>query len=341
MRILTLIFLSFFGYNVQAQNLTGTWEGVMGHELLQVNIKDVNGKLCGYTYDYFLNDKTQFCRAYFSGKYYPERRVWVLNGTGFIQNSGSHVLMRIILYVEKINGAVRMMAAVGAGSFEGVGERVQLKKVASSPQPLSGLPVCMPQEKPVPRVVPRAIPPAKTPPSAVKTPVPSTKKPVPPVSKPTPKVVTKPKTPESKPPVSTQRKDSARKVIPIKQPIAQKPPENVTARKRGKQNSITVNVRTIKLDVYDNGIIDGDTVSIFFNGKLLVNKKVLSAKPLSFTLELNEDSDNEVVMFAENLGSIPPNTALIVVTAGDKRHELHASASLQENAILLFKYEPR
>jgi hypothetical protein len=46
-------------------------------------------------------------------------------------------------------------------------------------------------------------------------------------------------------------------------------------------------------------------------------------------------------MFAENLGSIPPNTALIVVTAGNKRYELRSKASLEENAVLLFEYKTK
>ena len=45
-------------------------------------------------------------------------------------------------------------------------------------------------------------------------------------------------------------------------------------------------------------------------------------------------------MYAENLGSIPPNTALIVVTAGDKRYELRSKASLEENAVLVIEYKP-
>ena len=45
-------------------------------------------------------------------------------------------------------------------------------------------------------------------------------------------------------------------------------------------------------------------------------------------------------MVAENLGSIPPNTALIVVYAGNKRYELFSSASLEENAVLVFEYKP-
>jgi len=47
------------------------------------------------------------------------------------------------------------------------------------------------------------------------------------------------------------------------------------------------------------------------------------------------------VMFAHNLGSIAPNTATIVVKAGDKRYELHSSASLTENAVLVLEYKPK
>lgn len=43
----------------------------------------------------------------------------------------------------------------------------------------------------------------------------------------------------------------------------------------------------------------------------------------------------------DNLGTIPPNTATIVVKAGDKRYELHCSASLTENAVLVPEYKPK
>ena len=59
-------------------------------------------------------------------------------------------------------------------------------------------------------------------------------------------------------------------------------------------------------------------------------------------LALDETSKtHEIILYAENLGSIPPNTALIVVNAGNKRYELHASASLEENAVLVFEYAPK
>lgn len=113
-------------------------------------------------------------------------------------------------------------------------------------------------------------------------------------------------------------------------------------RKNKEQSRITVGVKTINLKVYDNAIIDGDTVSIYYNGKLLVNKKLLTVNAINIDLELDENQTrHEIILFAENLGSIPPNTALIVITAGEKRYELFASASLEENAVLVFDYRPR
>ena len=103
-----------------------------------------------------------------------------------------------------------------------------------------------------------------------------------------------------------------------------------------------MNTRTINIKVYDNGIIDDDTVSIYFNNKLLVDKKRLSEKAIEFNIQLEDRADyQEITMYAENLGSIPPNTALMVVTAGDKRYELYASASMEENAVLRFEYHPQ
>jgi hypothetical protein len=67
----------------------------------------------------------------------------------------------------------------------------------------------------------------------------------------------------------------------------------------------------------------------------------LSAVPIKIEIDVSDSNKTyQLVMFAENLGSIPPNTALVVVTAGKKRYELHSSASLNENAQLQFNYQP-
>jgi hypothetical protein len=64
------------------------------------------------------------------------------------------------------------------------------------------------------------------------------------------------------------------------------------------------------------GEIDGDTVSIYHNNVLLKSKARLSQKPLSFNIALDDTHPHhELVMVAENLGSIPPNTSMMIITA--------------------------
>lgn len=94
----------------------------------------------------------------------------------------------------------------------------------------------------------------------------------------------------------------------------------------------------IKVELYDNGQIDGDTISLYFNGKLLVSQKRLTTSPISLNINIDDKRDYcELVMYAENLGSIPPNTALMIVTDGDKRYELNISSSEMTNGTVRFK----
>lgn len=107
---------------------------------------------------------------------------------------------------------------------------------------------------------------------------------------------------------------------------------------------IELDVPQFKVELYDNGQVDGDTVSLFFNNKLMVAQKRLSTTPISLDLVLDRSKpDNELVMYAENLGSIPPNTALMVVTARDKRYEVNITSTEDVNGAVRFrlKQDPR
>jgi hypothetical protein len=101
---------------------------------------------------------------------------------------------------------------------------------------------------------------------------------------------------------------------------------------------IEVPESTFKIDLYDNGQVDGDTISVFFNNKLIVSSKRLSTTPITVNVKLDPDKvENELVMYAENLGSIPPNTALMVVTVGDKRYEVNITSTDKTNGTVRFK----
>ena len=83
--------------------------------------------------------------------------------------------------------------------------------------------------------------------------------------------------------------------------------------------------------------MDGDSVSLFLNGKLLVTRKKLTTQPLSIRIPKNEvEDENELVMYAENLGTIAPNTALMVVTDGTKRYEVRITSDLQKSGTIRF-----
>ena len=124
-------------------------------------------------------------------------------------------------------------------------------------------------------------------------------------------------------------------------PVKVAPPPVLKQRKNELFQTITTSARQISVSFYDNGDIDGDTISVYDNNRLLVKSKGLSAKPITITVNLNEnDNEHEIVMVAENLGSIPPNTALMIVQAGSQRYTVWLSSSEQKNAMVRFSYQP-
>jgi hypothetical protein len=104
-----------------------------------------------------------------------------------------------------------------------------------------------------------------------------------------------------------------------------------------RENSLVRKIETeageIRIDLYDNGQIDGDTVSIYHNNTLIKSHARLSEKPISFRIAVDAaQPHHELIMVADNLGSIPPNTSVMIITAGSKRHEVFISSTEQKNA---------
>ncbi len=117
--------------------------------------------------------------------------------------------------------------------------------------------------------------------------------------------------------------------------------ENLHLKPREKElvQVIKIDAPSIKIDLYDNAEIDNDTVTVLLNNKLLLYRRMLTDKPLSITVNAFPNTDYELVMYADNLGSIPPNTALMVVTAGTKKFEIRLASSEQKSAAVRFRYD--
>ncbi len=92
-----------------------------------------------------------------------------------------------------------------------------------------------------------------------------------------------------------------------------------------------------KVDLYDDGDIDGDIVSVYYNGKILLSNVTLSDKPLTLNLALDPSkTENELLIYAENEGTIAPNTALMIVTQGNTRTEVRITSDEEKNGVILF-----
>lgn len=185
-----------------------------------------------------------------------------------------------------------------------------------------GFKECVPPPPPPPPVITKKPAPATTKQATTKRPV--TNKPVQPPVATEPKV-TRTSTPKIDAPAGTVSKSTTAVIPP--------PPAVLTTRTNALVKRIETSPGEIKVDLYDNGEIDGDTVSIYHNNTLIRSRARLSDKPVSFTITINDKEPyHELIMVAENLGSIPPNTSVMIITAAGVRHEVFISSTEQKNA---------
>jgi hypothetical protein len=115
-------------------------------------------------------------------------------------------------------------------------------------------------------------------------------------------------------------------------------PEIVADRKNESMQDIYFKNDSLVLSLYDNGIVDGDTVSVFLNGETIISKQMLKTVATKKTIYISSQMDSvQLVLFAENLGTIPPNTGLLTVRDGDDIYQVRFSADLQKNASITFR----
>ncbi len=110
--------------------------------------------------------------------------------------------------------------------------------------------------------------------------------------------------------------------------------ENVLAQ------SFMVDSQDVKIEFYDNGQIDGDTISVYHNNIRIVNSQRLTYSPITMQIRIQKENPTyEFIVVAENLGSVPPNTALVIITSGSKHYEINIASDEQRNAKIMLNYQ--
>lgn len=133
------------------------------------------------------------------------------------------------------------------------------------------------------------------------------------------------------------------KILPVSLPPAlvvksTEPAAELASRKIETVETVFFNSDSLVLTLYDNGEVDGDTVTVLMNGKVIWPKQMLTEKGINKTIRIPADLDSvQLIMYAENLGSIPPNTGLLVVRDAGKDYEIRFSGDLQKNAAIILK----
>ena len=139
--------------------------------------------------------------------------------------------------------------------------------------------------------------------------------------------------------VSGRKNDTA--IVKWEQPNASQGPipKVLLERENNLIKTIYTNEKAITVEIFDNGTIDNDTISLYHNNKLAISQAKLTYTPLRLKIDCSGyNKRHELILVAENLGEIPPNSALMVITSGKKRYEVFLISNEQRNAKVVIEY---
>ena len=154
----------------------------------------------------------------------------------------------------------------------------------------------------------------------------------------TPNVTQIPKTPE------VEEKET---------PIAKKPtleelkltyttrniPDSLGDRRVRAGKRVVVASEDIEIAVWDEEIVDGDTISIFLNGEWLIKEYALQKKKKKLKVKINKNADNYFILYAHNEGSRPPNTAALTIYDGVRHSQMALSSDMKKCDAVNFKFK--
>ncbi len=354
MRLAALVILVMLGTQLRAQDLTGVWRGHFrsNNRMLQLmNLDDrykfevqldQRGKAFkGVTYSY---KTTEFYgKAVAKGTIHTGTRKVLLEELKIVevrmmQGNDACVMTCFLQYSR--NGREEFME----GTYVSMNTRdstdcgrgtVFLRKVVNSD--FYKEPFLVQREKELRNAPPPDRPSAPPAPSPGKNEIAGKdrkeNKPPNKTTQPLPDQPSRPVEPKAMPPKNTPSIENSKEPLVIPPVLRTRENELITTFK--------VNTREVIINLYDNGTIDKDTVSVYLNKQLVISRKMLSLSPITLKITLDENNTTqELVMVAENLGDIPPNTSLMVVKAGKQTYEARITSTEQKNAVVRFKYEP-
>ena len=106
------------------------------------------------------------------------------------------------------------------------------------------------------------------------------------------------------------------------------------------QHIITVQEKDLVVDVWDHQKEDGDRISLYLNDVLILDNYLLKREKKKVKLKLLEGQENQLRLFALNLGEVPPNTASIRIVQKEKTHHVILKSDLKTCGTIEINYNP-
>ncbi|NCI49264.1 hypothetical protein GWC95_04965 [Sediminibacterium roseum] len=125
-------------------------------------------------------------------------------------------------------------------------------------------------------------------------------------------------------------------VAPAPKPTPPQKPRELTLIKE-----IVIDADSAFVQLYDNGIVDGDMITLTDNDAVVFSNAALSTQALKHTISNKTTNTHSISFVADNLGSIPPNTGLMVITANRQRWEINFSSDFAKTSYVKVILRPR
>jgi hypothetical protein len=334
--IITFFFTLSISLTVQAQQITGVWKGKMGNNKVEVKIIQKGDSLTGSSYYY--SSATNYRRYSIKGYFDADNNSVVWWDDQLIEDKGNSIFGKgktPLLSVADFScpGGTEMYLDGKATPKENPNDPksvVDLTKVAGPSfrdewdNVIDNYTIGTNDPDIIDSVALIALKPFQTIPEKLIPKENNTER----VYKLSPAVVM----------IPNVKEPEIKKEQPVIKPLTIE--EKFSSRKKILTTEIPVSGDSIELRFYDNAEIDGDSISLFLNDQLLFKNIRLAEKAYTIKISVKElATDNELIMVAENLGSIPPNTSYMVAIVGDKRYEAKLASTENSSALIRLKKE--
>jgi len=149
---------------------------------------------------------------------------------------------------------------------------------------------------------------------------------------------------QPKAPITTQLPvtpvpDALPRTIDRDEPATPGTPVYTKGRRNQRIGQLTVSAEQVMLELRDEQVEDGDVISLEVNGAVVANGMEVTQQGRRFGVTLKRGR-NRIVFRAENLGRIPPNTAVLLVDADGEQRKFHLSTDFERNNVLDVIFHP-